>query len=131
MHDSRRFYDRTLSRLSRRELLNIAWKLGAAAVLQPLASTMTWAQPIFKTYPFSVGVASGDPWADSVVLWTRLAPEPHDGGGMPAANVEVGWEIAADRTFRTIVRSGRAVARPELGHSVHVEADGLQPGRDY
>jgi alkaline phosphatase D len=131
MHDAICFYDRTLSRLSRRELLNIAWKLGAAAVLQPLASRTAWAQPIFRTYPFSVGVASGDPWPDSVVLWTRLAPEPYDGGGMPAANVEVGWEIASDRAFRTIARSGRVVARPELGHSVHVEAEGLQPGREY
>jgi alkaline phosphatase D len=131
MCDAIRFYDRTLSRLSRRELLNIAWKLGAAAVLQPLASTTAWAQPLFRTYPFSVGVASGDPWPDSVVLWTRLAPEPYDGGGMPTANVEVGWEIASDRTFRTIVTSGKAIARPELGHSVHVEAGGLQPGREY
>ena len=131
MRDAIRFYDRTLSRLSRRELLNIAWKLGATAVLQPLVSRTTWAQPIFRSYPFSLGVASGDPWPDSVVLWTRLAPEPYDGGGMPTASVEVGWEIAADRLFRSIVRSGRAVARPELGHSVHVEAGGLQSGTEY
>src|SRR5262245_40425179 len=131
MRDTIRFYDRTLSRLSRREALNIAWKLGAAAIAQPLASPFAWAQPIFRSYPFSLGVASGAPWPDSVVLWTRLAPEPYDGGGMPTANVEVGWEIAADRTFRTIVRSGQTVARPELGHSVHVEAGGLQPGTEY
>ena len=67
----------------------------------------------------------------SVVLWTRLAPEPLEGGGMPTANVEVSWEVATDRTFRNIVRSGTALARPELGHSVHVEADGLAPGREY
>ena len=50
---------------------------------------------------------------------------------MPTANVEVGWEVAADRAFRTVVRSGTAVARPELGHSVHVEAGGLSPAREY
>jgi alkaline phosphatase D len=131
MSDAIRFYDRTLSRLSRRELLNIAWQLGAAAILQPLTSVTTFAQPAFRTYPFSLGVASGDPWPDSVVLWTRLAPEPLAGGGMPTANVEVGWEMAADRAFRTVVRSGTAVARPELGHSVHVEAGGLSPAREY
>lgn len=131
MSDAIRFYDRTLSRLSRRELLNIAWQLGAAAILQPLTSVTAFAQPAFRNYPFSLGVASGDPWADSVVLWTRLAPEPFAGGGMPTANVEVGWEVAADRAFRTVVRSGTAVARPELGHSVHVEAGGLLPAREY
>lgn len=126
-----RFYDRALSRLSRRELLNLAWKLGAAAILQPLAPVTAFAQPAFRNYPFSLGVASGDPWADSVVLWTRLAPEPFAGGGMPTANVEVEWEVAGDRAFRSVVRSGSAVARPELGHSVHVEAAGLAPGREY
>ncbi len=129
--DTIRFYDRALSRLTRRELLNIAWKLGVAAIAQPIVSGVAWAQPAFRNYPFALGVASGDPWPDSVVLWTRLAPEPLTGGGMPTANVEVGWEIAADQAFRSIVRSGTAVARPELGHSVHVEAGGLSPAREY
>jgi alkaline phosphatase D len=126
-----RFYDRALARMSRRELLNAAWKLGAAAVAAPLASSRVFAQPIFREYPFTVGVASGDPWPDSVVIWTRLAPEPLEGGGMPMANVDVAWEVAADRAFRTIAQKGMAIARPELGHSVHVEAGGLQPGREY
>ena len=66
------FYDRTLSGLSRRQLLNAAWKLGAAAVLQPVVSSRVFAQPVFGSYPFTLGVASGDPWPDSVVLWTRV-----------------------------------------------------------
>ena len=131
MTDPIRFYDRALSRLTRRELLNIAWKLGLAAIVPPVLSDRVLAQPLFRSYPFPLGVASGDPWPDSVVLWTRLAPEPLDGGGMPMANVEVGWEMAPDRAFRNIVHKGTAVARPELGHSVHVEAAGLQPGREY
>ena len=129
--DRIRFYDRALTRLSRRELLNIAWTLGAAAIARPLISTGLLAQPLFRSYPFPLGVASGDPLPDGVVLWTRLAPEPYDGGGMPMANLEVAWEVAADRAFRTIVRNGTAIARPELGHSVHVEASGLEPGREY
>ena len=89
MTDSLRFYDRALSAMSRRQLLNAAWKLGAAAVLLPAASTRTLAQPGFTRYPFTLGVASGDPWPDSVVLWTRLAPEPLEGGGMPMTRIEV------------------------------------------
>lgn len=53
-----RFYDRALSRLSRRELLNVAWKLGIAAVMSPLASSKLWAQPAFKSYPFTLGVTA-------------------------------------------------------------------------
>ena len=86
---------------------------------------------MFRNYPFTLGVASGEPWPDSVVLWTRLAPEPLAGGGMPMVNVEVGWEIARDRAFVTLASKGTAVARPELGHSVRVEANGLEPGREY
>ena len=93
-------YGQLLSRMSRRQLLDIAWKLGAVAAL-PMTTRVAWAQPIFRTYPFSLGVASGDPWPTSVVLWTRLAPEPFEGGGMPTANVEVSWQVATDRTFRT------------------------------
>lgn len=116
---------------SRRELLNVVWKLGMAAVLQPLVPVRVFSQPVFGKDPFTLGVASGEPWHDNVVLWTRLAPEPLDGGGMPMANVEVGWEIARDDAFRNIVHSGVAVARPELGHAVHAEVDRLEPGRDY
>jgi alkaline phosphatase D len=42
-----------------------------------------WVQPRFLAYPFSLGVASGDPMSDGVVLWTRLAPNPLNGGGLP------------------------------------------------
>jgi alkaline phosphatase D len=129
--DSIRLYDRALSRLSRRQLLNAAWKLGLAAVVQPVVPRRVMAQPIFMNYPFTLGVASGDPWPDGVVLWTRLAPEPLDGGGMPAVNVQVGWEVAREAAFRTIVQKGTTVARPELGHSVHVEVAGLEPAREY
>ena len=104
--DPIRFYDRALSRLTRRELLNIAWKLGPPQSCRQSLSDRVLAQPLFRSYPFPLGVASGDPWPDSVVLWTRLAPEPLEGGGMPMANVEVGWEIARDRAFRTIVTQG-------------------------
>lgn len=84
--------------------------------------------------PFTLGVASGDPWAESVVLWTRLAPQPlaEDGfGGMPARSVTVRWEVAADERFARVVRRGEVVARADSAYAVHVEVAGLQPGRDY
>ncbi|MFG1948999.1 alkaline phosphatase D family protein [Nonomuraea sp. NPDC048826] len=87
-----------------------------------------------RTDPFTLGVACGDPDADGFVLWTRLAQEPlaEDGlGGMPPRPFEVRWQVYADERGRRPVRSGVAVAAPEWGHSVHVELNGLRPGRDY
>ncbi len=89
------------------------------------------AQARFADYPFTLGVASGYPRPNGVVLWTRLAPRPLEGGGMPPQPVEVAWEVATDEAFRNIVRRGEAVAAPELAHSVHVEVPGLEPGRWY
>lgn len=89
------------------------------------------AQPKFSTNPFSLGVASGDPASDGFVIWTRLAPDPVNGGGMPDAAVEVEWTIAEDEHFRKIVQRGLALAQPEWAHSVHVEVAGLKPRRWY
>lgn len=87
--------------------------------------------PVLSSDPFQLGVASGDPTADGVVLWTRLAPTPLTGGGMPPEPVPVRWELAADEGFRSIVQQGSVTALPELAHSVHVEVAGLQPARWY
>ncbi|MDJ0786940.1 MAG: alkaline phosphatase D family protein [Myxococcota bacterium] len=82
-------------------------------------------------YPFTLGVASGDPLSDRVILWTRLAPDPLNGGGMPDTPVTVIWEIADDEAMSQGLRSGVAVAHPSLGHSVHVDVPGLLPERWY
>ena len=51
----------------------------------------------------------GRPAADGVVLWTRLAPEPLNGGGMPMANVEV--QLGGRRRSRSSRRSRRRARR--------------------
>jgi len=106
--------------------------VGALAGMSIGAPAILRAQQLFTAYPFTLGVAAGDPAPDGFVIWTRLAPaplEPH--GGMPMGNVAVDWEVAADHGFKTIVAKGQALARPELAHSVHVEVAGLQPARPY
>ncbi|WP_432947494.1 alkaline phosphatase D family protein [Kribbella sp. CA-253562] len=83
---------------------------------------------------FMLGVASGDPRPDGVVLWTRLAPEPvaPDGrGGMPDKRYAVRWEVAEDPSFRRVVRRAVEHAVPAWGHSVHAEVQGLRPDREY
>lgn len=81
--------------------------------------------------PFTLGIASGDPTPYGIVLWTRLAPDPLNGGGMPDRAVPVAWQLATDAAMRRVVRRGTAMASPALAHSVHVEIGGLTPGREY
>ena len=80
---------------------------------------------------FNLGVASGDPTPDGFVLWTRLAPDPLNCGGMPPEPVLVGWQVASDEKMTTVVSHGEALATPALAHSVHAEVGGLAPGRWY
>lgn len=108
--------------------------LATIAALPTLAERASGAllRPHFQESPFTLGVASGDPDDSSVVLWTRLAPRPLEPeGGMGTASVEVSWELAEDESFAKILKSGKAVAGRLLGHSVHVEVEGLAPDRWY
>jgi alkaline phosphatase D len=88
-------------------------------------------RPRFSGYPFTLGVASGAPLPDGVVLWTRLAPKPLSGGGAGRDPVLVRWQVADDEAFARIVRRGSVTARPSGAFSVHVEVSGLQPARWY
>jgi alkaline phosphatase D len=115
--------------VSRRDFLRWTGALAASAIVPPRLGR---AQLRLRADPFSLGVASGYPTPQGIVLWTRLAPEPlAKGGGMPSEPVEVGWELAADEGFRRIVQRGRETATAEWAHSVHVEVGGLEPDRWY
>jgi alkaline phosphatase D len=114
-------------RPDRRRLLQAA-AAAAGLLWLPRGASL---QPSWTADPFSLGVASGAPAADSVVLWTRLLPERGElpeGGRIP---LPVRWEIAHDEGFTRIARQGETLAVPELAHSVHVEAAGLEPERWY
>ncbi|MCA9079774.1 MAG: alkaline phosphatase D family protein [Planctomycetaceae bacterium] len=117
--------------IPRREFLRYMAAVSAIPTLGLNLQGQAAETPHFKDTPFSLGVASGDPEPDGVVLWTRLAPQPLDGGGMPDRPVAVRWEVAHDESFGDVVQSGEALAMPQLGHSVHVEVDKLQPHRWY
>jgi alkaline phosphatase D len=114
--------------LSRRHLLLSAAAVAGAAAL-PLAS----AGPATAetATPFLLGVASGDPLSDRVILWTRLVRDVLDAAVMPDRPIPVAWQVARDERFRQVVRAGVAFARPELAHSVHVDAAGLAPAHEY
>ncbi|WP_147918249.1 alkaline phosphatase D family protein [Ruania zhangjianzhongii] len=90
-------------------------------------------EPRFPSNPFTLGIASGDPLRNAVVLWTRLAPEkfaPY-GGLDPSASIPVHWQVSKDENFTTIAREGTELAHPEYYFSVHADARGLRPSYTY
>lgn len=116
----------------RRQFMAYLASLAAVPLLGARSSAPAAGVASFPRDPFQLGVASGDPSESGVVLWTRLTTAPLElNGGMDPIAVEVAWEIAADEAMHDVVRSGTAMASPELGHSVHVEVEGLDPGRWY
>jgi phosphodiesterase/alkaline phosphatase D-like protein len=108
------------------KLLGLA--AGTASASPHSATAPAW----LRDHPFRLGVASGDPAPDSVVLWTRLATDAlAPFGGMEYESVPVRWQVAEDDRFRRVVRQGTVHAAPDWGHSVHVEVDRLRPWREY
>ena len=65
------------------------------------------------------------------MLWTRLDAGELTLSDAASREVAVRWEVSADDAFRRVIRTGEGRALPELGHAVHVEAEGLEPGRWY
>lgn len=128
-------YASSLTSLRRRSFLKgigaTAVVLGAGAI--PVKTVFAQAQsaPV-PPDPYKLGIASGDPTSDGVVLWTRLVPDPFaPDGGMPNSPIQVRWEVAEDQGFTRIVRTGETTAMPALAHSVHAEVNGLKQGTHY
>jgi alkaline phosphatase D len=103
---------------SRRDLLRTG--LGACAAVLP-GPRSTAAGPDW----FALGVASGDPLPDGVVLWTRLTPPD------PKQRLQVEWRVAADEKMSRVVKRGTVAALPESAHTVHADVRGLEPARWY
>jgi alkaline phosphatase D len=74
---------------------------------------------------FQHGVASGDPLADRVVLWTRVSPV-----GRPSV-VNVGYVVALDPALQQVVQRGSAKTNPDRDYTVKVDPTGLQPATTY
>ena len=67
---------------------------------------------------FQHGVASGDPLADRVIIWSRVNP------GL-GAQVAVFWDVALDAGFTRMVRRGRVLASAATDHTVKIDVLGL------
>ena len=120
--------------IDRRRFLQLAASSAAAPALIGRAAGQDRRWP--SGTPFTLGVAAGCPRPSGFVLWTRLAPEPLSldpdrPGGLNGPAIEVAYEVARDPSFQDIAARGITLADPEFAYSLHVEVDGLEPGRPY
>lgn len=75
--------------------------------------------------PFYHGVASGDPLADRIILWTRVTPDDS------VPSISVRWEIAADENFVSVYKTDTLHTTPARDYTVKVDVDALQPDHVY
>ncbi|MFF4032314.1 alkaline phosphatase D family protein [Streptomyces sviceus] len=109
-------------------------------VVKAAAATAVLAAPLAAAWPagaveapaFLHGVASGDPLPDGILLWTRVTPTPEavPGSGL-GPDTEVGWVVAKDKAFTSVVAKGSVTATAASDHTVKADVRGLAPATDY
>lgn len=115
-----------MTKLTRRDFLKAsAMGMGAVVVSTGLAGCVFDSDDKRSTM-FTHGVASGDPLADGVVLWTRAVPDKDF-----EKAVSVAWEVATDKDFETLIHSGTAEAKNAHDFTVKVDVRGLSAGQTY
>ena len=111
-------------KLSRRTFLASGALVGGTGLTLGSCATNPVNSPGFKT--FQHGVASGDPLADRVILWTRITPEKED-----LDYVDVHWRMYADNEGRQLLKQGKLSTGTARDFTVKVDATGLEPGQDF
>jgi alkaline phosphatase D len=117
--------------MRRRELLLSTGALMGVLLAEQAQQTQSQAPSPTPNYPFKLGVASGEPYPHSVVLWTRLTRAPLGDRPFSTRAIPVEWQIASDAQLRQVVARGTATALPTFAHTVHVVANGLNPNQWY
>jgi alkaline phosphatase D len=124
-----------LSAVDRRRFLTLTGQgLTAAMTLALLPGDELFAATALGDTPFKLGIASGDPEPDGIVIWTRLAPNPLAPDGTRRNAEPRGAGRMAGRNRRgddQHCRSRDSDGLAEAAHSVHVEIHNLSPGRRY
>jgi len=129
--------------IDRRRFLQGAVGAGALLPLAGLSGCSTLLSPFGRgeggagSRVFRHGVASGDPLAERVILWTRVTPGPEEfhapvaPEAAPGHAVAVEWVLARDPELRDVVLRGTAPAPAARDYTVKVDAAGLAPATTY
>ena len=111
------------NKITRRGVMGLTAGAGLAACTSPESVTGK-NEGIVKSGAFAHGVASGDPFTNSVVLWTRVTTELN-------GDIEVSWDISTDVEFATITKTGSLTTNAAKDYCVKIIAEDLLPGQSY
>ena len=112
-------------KITRRGILG-ALTASTAAACSPKTSVPLTAKTQIASGLFAHGIASGDPMADAVILWTRITPNDPTAG-----DIDVVWEMDKDLEFGTPSASGRFTTNAARDWTVKVDARGLEGDEPY
>ena len=115
-----------MSNFNRREFLRIAAATsGSLVVSTQLTGCASLPDKKLSNATFTHGVASGDPLADSVILWSRAIP------ANPQEHIQLRYEVSLDDNFSQIIRSGLVTSNADKDFTVKVDVTGLDAGVSY
>ncbi len=115
--------------LTRRSFIKSA-AAGASAAAVPMALTGCGADDDdvkLGALTFSHGVASGDPLANSVIIWTRITPERENSSD----SVEVTWAVSEAADMSNPVKTGSVTTNSAKDFTVKVDVTGLDANTIY
>lgn len=109
---------------SRRQVLQATTGVLGAVALRGFDTTRVSASS--SKAIFTHGVASGDPLADRVILWTRVIPASGD-----ARRLTLQWQMSQSADFDQITASGSAATGPQSDYTVKIDAGLLSANTPY
>ena len=112
-------------KITRRGILG-ALTASTAAACSPTTSTPLTAKTRTASGAFAHGIASGDPTAEAVILWTRITPDDPMVGA-----IDVIWEMSQDTSFSALLASGRFTTNAARDWTVKIDATGLKGDEPY
>lgn len=116
-----------MTKLTRRDFIKAsAAGFGSVVISSSLlgcSSDTAQPEPLPYRVQFLHGVASGDPTADAIILWTRLSAD--------ATTVPVQWQLAEDKYFTRVIRSGDTTTSALSDYTVKIDVRDLNAGTEY
>ena len=116
-----------MTKLTRRDFIKAsAAGFGSVVISSSLlgcSSDTREPEPLPYRVQFLHGVASGDPTADAIILWTRLSAD--------ATTVPVQWQLAEDKYFTRVIRSGDTTTSALSDYTVKIDVRDLNAGTEY
>jgi len=122
--------------LTRRRFLQGAAPLGLSTLVPScggvdIGPSLLEPEPGSGESRFMHGVASGDPLADAVILWTRVTPPETEEEREQSEGMDVEWRVALDADMAEIVVGGIETTDSSRDFTVKVDVIGLEPGTTY